>query len=74
VVVTGRSSSSTDCFRHAKLPFSSNVGGQVNSRPAWTWCRGGIFLYPPGSQPQLSGHPACNLVTVLSYAGTRIMQ
>ena len=32
VVVNGRSSSSTDRFTPAKLPFSSNVGGQVNSR------------------------------------------
>jgi hypothetical protein len=73
VVVNGLSSSSTDRFRHAKLPFSSNVGGQLNSRPVWTWCRD-VFLYPPGNQPQLSGHPACNLVTVQSYVGTRIMQ
>lgn len=75
MVVNGRSSSSTDRFTPAKLPFSCNVGGQVNSRASLDVVqRRYFFLYPPGNEPQLSGHPACNLVTVLSYAGTRMMQ
>jgi hypothetical protein len=70
VVVNGRLSLSTDRFRHAELPFSSDVGGQVNSRPG----RGDVFLYQPRNQPQLFGHAACNLVTVQGYAITRMMQ